>query len=99
MRDVSGQSKHRRLLDIRDSTGWEMHMADIARKQEYRDWFVYPMEKVHAVFANPKSISIILLEKYDALKLLKALIEHVGDVVRASHCFFEGRPLKVTFGP
>lgn len=99
LRDISGQSKHRRLLDVRDNTDWEIHMADVARKQEYRDWFMYRMEKNQALFANPKSISIILLEKYDALKLLKALTEHVGDVVRASHCFFEGHPLRVKFMP
>ena len=60
---------------------------------------MYPMERDQAVFANPKSITIILLEKYDALKLLKALTEHVEDVVRTSHCFFERRPLKVKFVP
>ena len=36
-----------------------------------------------------------LLEKYDAMRLLKTMAEHVGDIVRLSHCFFEGRPFKM----
>ena len=99
LRDKFGQSKHRRLLDVRDSTDWEIHTAGVADREEYKGWFMYPMERGHAIFANPKSITVMLLEKYHALKLLKALAEHVGNVVRASHCFFEGRPFEVRFVP
>ena len=56
---------------------------------------MYPMEKGHAVFARPKAWCIVLLDKYDAMKLLKNLAEHVGDIVHLSHCFFEGRPFKM----
>ena len=48
---------------------------------------MYPMEKGRAIFARPKKLSIILLEKYDAMSILKAVAEHVGDVVQLSHCF------------
>ena len=45
LRDMSGQSKHRRLLSVEDCSGWEIHMAKANRKEEYKDWFMYPMEK------------------------------------------------------
>ena len=99
LRDISGQSKHRHLLTVRDNSGWEIHMAEANRKGEYKDWFMYPMDKGQAFFARPKSFSIILLEKYDAMKTMKVMAEHVGDVVRRSHCFFEDRPFKINILP
>ena len=99
LRDIANQSKHRALLSLRDNSGWDIYTNDIKNREKYKDCFVYPMEKGQAVFAKPKTYSIILLEKYDALKLLKAMDEHVGDIVRASHCFFERRPFKMTFNP
>ena len=99
LRDISGKSKHRRLLSVRDGSSWEIHMAEAKRREEYKDWFMYPMEKEQAFFARPKECRIILLDKYDALGILKAMAEHVGDIVRASHCFFEGRPFKIKIVP
>lgn len=99
LRDISGLSKHRRLLTVRDHSDWDIHMAEANRKGEYEDWFMYPMDKGNAIFARPKSFSFILLEKYDAMKILKVMAEHVGDVVRRSHCFFEGRPFKIKILP
>ena len=96
LRDIAGQSKHRRLLSVRDNTGWDIYMAESKRREEYKDCFMYPMEKGQAIFARPKTFSIILLEKYDAMGTLKAMAEHVGDIVRLSHCFFEGRPFKLS---
>ena len=96
LRDISGQSKHRRLLSVRDNSDLDIYMAEAQKREEYEDCFMYPMEKGHAIFARPKSSSIILLDKYDAMKLLKVMAEHVGDIVRLSHCFFEGRPFKIT---
>ena len=31
LRDVSGRSKHRRLLAVRDNSDWEIHMAEANR--------------------------------------------------------------------
>ena len=95
LRDISGPSKHRRLLSMRDNSGWDIYMDDATKREEYKDCFVYPMEKGHAIFARPKSCDIILLEKYDAMELLKAMAEHVGDIIQLSHCFFEGRAFKL----
>lgn len=95
LRDLSRESKHRRLLSVRDNSGWEMFLAEDTKIEEYKDCFMYPMEKGHAIFVRPKSYDIVLLEKYHALTLLKALAEHVGDIVKLSHCFFEGRPFKM----
>ena len=63
-------------------------MEDAKRQEEYADWFMYPMEEGQAVFARPKSRSINLLDKYDAMGILKMMAGHAGDVVRSSHCFF-----------
>ena len=95
LRDIAGQSKHRRLLSLHDNSGWDIYMAEASKSQNYKDYFMYPMEKGSAIFARPKTCKIILLEKYDAMKVLKTMAEHVGDIVRLSHCFFEGRPFKI----
>ena len=95
LRDISGQSKHRRLLSVRDNSGWDIHMAEAKRRAEYKDWFMYPMEEGQAFFARPKSCSIILLEKYDAMRILKLMAEHVAKIVQLSHCFFEGCPFEM----
>lgn len=95
LRDITGQSKHRRLLSVRDNTGWDIFLAESTRSDEFKDCFVYPMEKGHSIFAKPKGYGIILLEKYDAMAILKAMAEHVGNIVQLSHCFFEGSPFKM----
>ena len=95
LRDISGQSKHRRLLSVLENSGWEIHMAEAKRREEYKDWFMYPMEGGQAFFAKPKSCSIILLKKYDTMRLLKAMAEHVAKIVQLSHCFFEGRQFEI----
>ena len=99
LRDISGQSKHRRLLSVRDSSGWDIHLAEAKRTEEYKDWFMYPLEDGQAFFARPKSCSIILLKKYDAMSLLRAMAEHVAEIVQFSHCFFEGRPFEMEVVP
>ena len=99
LRDIAGQAKHRRLLSVRDNSGWDIYVAEATKREEYADCFMYPMEKSSAVFARPQSHSVILLEKYDAMGLLKAMVEHVGDIVRLSHCFFDGRPFKMNIVP
>ena len=94
---LAGLGKHRRLLSIRDNTGWDIYLAEMAKQEEYKDYFVYPMEEGQAIFARPKESGVVvLMEEYDAMSLLKAMIEHVADIVRVSYCFFEGRPLKLT---
>ena len=95
LRDITGQSKHRRLLSVRDHSGWDIYMAEEKKRKEYKNCFIYPMEKGQAIFAKPKTFGIILLEKYDAMKILKELAEHTGQIVQLSHCFFEGRPFEM----
>ena len=99
LRDLTNQSKHRRLLSLRDNSGWDIYFAELKKKDEYDDCLVYPVGRGSAIFARPKTNCILLLEKYDALKTLKTLAEHVGDIVQLSHCFFEGRPFKMTVIP
>ena len=95
LRDIAGQSKHRRLLSVRNDSDWEINMDVVRNRDKYKGHFVYPMEKGRAIFARPDGIRFLLLEKYDAMSLLKAMAEHVGEIVEQSHCFFEGRPFKM----
>ena len=94
--EISGPSKHSSLLSIRDNTGLDIYFAEISKKGEYRDCFVYPVGKGYAIFARPKVRRIIvLLEKYNAMPTLKSMIEHTADIVRVSYFFFQGRSLEL----
>lgn len=94
---MAGVGKHRRLLSIRDNTGLDIYFADMSKRSDYEDCFVYPMEKGQAIFARPKGQPIaVLMEKYDAMGTLKYMIEHTAGVLRVSYCFFDGRPFKLS---
>ena len=45
LRDIAKQSKHRRLLSLRDNSGWDIYMDDKKNRDKYKNCFVYPMEK------------------------------------------------------
>lgn len=97
---MAGRGKHRRLLSIRDNTGFDIYFAEMTKKDQFKDCFVYPVEEGHAIFARPKGKGVVvLMEKYDAMSLLKDMIEHTADIVRVSFCFFQGRPLNLTIVP
>lgn len=94
--EIAGPSKHRRLLSIRDNTGLDIYFAKMTKKDEFPDYFVYPAEQGSAVFAKPMNEQIVvLLEKYNAVSTLKVMIELTEEIVRASYCFFQGRPLQL----
>ena len=92
--EMAIQEKHRRLLSLQNVTGLEIYFAETTKQDEYKDCFIYPTEKGTAFFARPKGkITFLLLEKYDAMGLVKDMIGHVEDVLRVSFCFLQGRPL------
>ena len=94
---LAGKGKHRRLLSIRDNTGFDIYLDKMTKKEEYKDCFVYPVEEARAIFARPKGKEVmVLIEKYDAMPTLKTMIEHTAEIVQASFCFFEGRPFKLS---
>ena len=94
---MAGAIKHRRLLAIRDTTGFDIYFAPLEKQSEYQDCFDYSVGKGRAVFARPKGrLQVVLMEEYDGTELLKSMIEHVAEIVEISSCFFEGRPLKLT---
>lgn len=96
LREMSGPSKHRRLLSIRDNTALDIYFAEMSKREQYPDHFVYPAERGCAVFARPKGEQVIvLLDRFDAMPTLKNMIEHTSDVIRVSFCFFQGRPLEL----
>ena len=94
--EIAFQAKHRRLLSLKDITGLDIYFAEITKQEDYQDCFVYPVEKGHAIFARPRrKATFLLIEKYDAMGLLKEMIEHVEDILCVSYCFFQGRPLEL----
>ena len=93
---MAREGKHRRLLSVEDRTGFDIYLAPLEKRKDYEDCFIYPMEEEHAIFARPRDNALVLLEKYDAMSILKAMIEHVGEIIQISYCFFEGRPLKLS---
>ena len=96
LKDMAVQGRHRHLLTLQDSTGWDIYLADMARLEEYKGCFVYPVEEGHAVFARPKGKPMfLLLGKYDAIGLLGVMIQLVWDILGASYCFFQSLPFKL----
>ena len=94
--EMVGEGKHRRLLSIRENTGFDMYLDHMCNKDQYDDCFAYPLEEGNAFFVRLKREPLVLLvDKYDAVPMLGAMIEHVADIVSASRCFFEGRPLSL----
>lgn len=95
--EITAPSKHRYLLSMRDISGFEIYFGEISQWGDYCDCFVYPLEKECAIFARPKDnrATVLLLGKYDAMLTLRALVEHISDIVRVSSCFFQGRPLEL----
>ena len=60
LRKLAGRGKHRHLLSIRDQTGFDIYFAEMAKKEEYKNCFVYPMEEGRAIFAKPKGRGVIV---------------------------------------
>ena len=95
--ELAGPSKHRRLLSMRNNTGFDIYFAEMTKKDEYPGCFVYPCAKEYAVFAKPKDEQVVvLLEKYNAMPTLELMIKHTIQIIRASYCFFQGGPLELT---
>ena len=93
---MTNAGKHRRLLSIQERTGFDIYFAEMEKRDEYKDWFVYPTEKGCAVFARPKGPgTVLLMDRYDAMPTLKDMIGHAEDILRVSFCFFQGRPLEL----
>lgn len=87
--EITNPSKHRRLASLRDDTDLGIYFAEITRKEEFADHFVYPMEGGMAIFAKPMDgQTFILLNKYDALPTLNNMIKTVTLIVKDSGQFF-----------
>lgn len=95
--EMAGQGKHRYLLTLRDISNFDIRFGEITKRECYKDYFTYPMEKGTAIFAKPiDEPRFLLIDKYDLMRFLNSMIGHVEDVLRVSYCFFQGRPLKLT---
>ena len=83
--EITNPSKHRRLAALRDDTDLGIYFAEITRKEEFANHFVYPMEGGMAIFAKPMDgQTFILLNKYDALPTLNNMIKTVTLIVKDS---------------
>ena len=90
---MANHGKHRSLLSIRNNTDLDIVFAEIAKRDEYEDWFIYPLEKERAIFAKPKDELLLLLyDQYDAMTSLCYMIGHVEDILRSSYRFFANVP-------
>lgn len=101
LKDMANPSKHRHLLSLMNNTSWSIYFAEMAKRDQYQGAFEYPVEDGQAFFAKPKGKPLfLLLNKYDAIKTLGAMIQMVGDVLLASACFFYGLPFRgeIIFG-
>ena len=97
---MAGAGKHRRLLAVRDCTGFHIYFGEMEQGGEYEGCFVYPVGQGCAVFARPRERpKVLLMDKYDAFELLMDMIEQVVEIVQVSFCVFEGRPLKLIIVP
>ena len=96
LNELAGLSKHRRLLSSWNNTSWSIVCTSRDKVHKHKDFnFVYPLVNGKVILAKPKKVEIILINKYLAFELLVALIEHVAEIVKASHCFFENRPFRM----
>ena len=94
---MTNAGKHRRLLSIQDRTGFDICFAEMEKKEEFEDYFVFPTDKGCAIFARPKGPgTVLLMEKYNAMPLLKEIIGHTENILGLSYPFFQGRPFKLS---
>lgn len=52
--EMAGAGKHGRLHTVWDKAGLQVYFAEMEKKAEYEDCFVYPVGKGSAVFARPE---------------------------------------------
>ena len=94
--EMANAGKHRSLLSIQDMTSLDIVFATFEQKEDFKDYFVYPVEKGCAVFAKPMNRgTVLLMDGYDAMPTLRKIIGHVEDVLRISFRFFWGLPVNL----
>lgn len=88
-RDATNKSKHRRLLPITNTTGFDIYFDSAKNKHKYEDAWLLKEEDGQVFFAQPRDRSVLLMDKYDAITTLKTIAEHTGAIVLASRKFFK----------
>lgn len=93
LRDMTGQSKHRQLLTLRDCTGLDIHFAEIEKQDNYEGYFMYETGEGGAVFARPSTTPDFRLDgEYLLMPFLNAMIDAIESIIRVSFRFFQDRP-------
>ena len=94
LRDISGQSKHRRLLTVRDDSDWEIHMAAANRRGEYERLVHVSDGTGPGIFCTAQ-----ILRNHPVRKIRCNENTESDDRTRRGHCsvitlFLRGRPVQ-----
>ncbi len=82
--------KHRGLLEIVDNTNLTIVFDSIDNRYKYESASVFPQEEGQAFFVTPQDgVFLLMMQKYDAIDALSAIIETGERVIRASYEFFD----------
>ena len=68
-----------------DNSPLDVVFGPMELKEEYKGWWCYPLDKGAAVFARGE-LKVIMLGQYDAMGLLKMMIEAGSRIVGAFEC-------------
>ena len=92
IRDASNRSKYRGLLTLRNSTDTEIVLDSTANELEYKGWWQFPQSGDATVYVKYNRYQVELLGRYDAVVVLKQMIESTKAVVWAFERYlFTGR--------
>ena len=96
LRKYSSISKHRRALIAENVSELVITVAEPEQKNEIAFHHEIRLSDVSTVLVQVKSCDFILENDLRLWALLEYLVAHVSRIVKKSHCFFEGKPFKIS---
>ena len=88
LRDATNMSKHRSLLEVEDITGVDIYIVSPKDKGKYKGAWLLREEEDVVYFARRCEQRALLMGKYKAIPILKAMAEQAGEIVLSSRIFF-----------
>ena len=67
LRNLTNNSKHRRLLSLEQSGSLEIALVDREKQEEFAEWNVVPVDDNHAFCYRRRDFALVLM-KYDAMR-------------------------------
>lgn len=90
LRDATNPGKHRQLLEV--STGGKVDIYLDKQKNkdhaDYKNAWMFPQDDEMAVFVKLRQSIFVFMDKYDAMDLLKLMIENTERIVKFAYKFF-----------